>query len=490
MNHRRKRGGAWWSVLLAALCGGCANLGTEFTVTTTESDPVIYGPGTGKGRPLVVPLEELTLGCEEATINLDQGSLRLYRRFWADSRGFRKTLVAELDQQATVYFATTASDAHETLVSKLVDDVEVKKCKLGHEDKELEGSSAFIAAELIRRHLPRAYSSALRYTYNHQIWPKRKENGIQDKTYWVSLDLFPGMRLRLENSLPISPEGIFTRNAHPSSFAAPTYLYFHSLSGSELCDPGSKPITDSPNYYCTTDKKLPREDGAFVSASGGLARLGLVQKKEGVAGTFILAETSGLIDLLERTDAGDGAWHFWRLWLPSNRETLVTSENGDGVVSSSEPQNNSPLLIAGNTLADLGALKSVTSSPCESTTKDKSRCHHLRYRVVPIPEITVIVNGVPQWVPIGTTLLDLLDHRLHDPFFAPRPASLPRPLESMEKSAAGYSAAHRRALADVQVFRRHQGGLHAVLPTALETGEQLRRFLRLQLLPGDEIKWQ
>ena len=78
--------------------------------------------------------------------------------------------------------------------------------------------------------------------------------------------------------------------------------------------------------------------------------------------------------------------------------------------------------------------------------------------------ITVIVNGVPQWVPIGTTLLDLLDHRLHDHSSHPGPRAYLAPWNVENRS---HSAAHRRALADV---RAQAAPRRTARPTGLKPG--------------------
>ena len=189
-------------------------------------------------------------------------SLRLW--FWADSRF--QALVAELDQ----HFATTASDAHETPV--------LKQGKNASWDMKTKNSRAapHSSPQSHSPPSPRAYSSALRYTYNHQIWPKRRKTESIRPT--VSLDSW----MRLARTAFRSPR----RDLHQecASILICCALACTSIHSRLWLAIRSKPITDSPNYYCTTDKSCRAEDCAFVSASGGLARLGLVQK-EGVAGT-------------------------------------------------------------------------------------------------------------------------------------------------------------------------------------------------------------
>lgn len=502
-------------VVLVTLCTGCANLGTGFRVDTDTSDPVIYRPGSTPGKALRIPLEGFRFNCPPKQILVsEKHRLRLSSEFYAGASGIHKIAMAELDAHAAVDLNSAAENAHDSLTAAMGTMTGSKAdCPLSNREISDPDIAAYVAADIIRSHLPRAYSATLRHNYNHRLWPRPG-----DTTTWISIDMLPGMRLRVENSIPISPFGIFAASSHPSSFAAATYLYFHALSGSELCDPKGVPSVSGP-HFCTSSE--PREGTTLVSAVGGLARLGLQQRtadaavvsevpkefpapardathaatapeakpKERDTTTLWAQPTSGLIDLLERTDLGGGAWRHWRLWLPAHRNTNPNESVYNEGKGSFEDQFNTPMLRAANSIADLGSVLPGPIGPCQSTDAPTNwRCHSLHYRAVPVPEISISINGVPQWVPVGTTLGNLLASRLHNPSFASVTPKPPTGLDSSARWAAGEGAAQRRALRDVQVFRRHLGALYPVVGSH-DNAVRQHRFLRLQLLPGDEIKW-
>lgn len=504
-------------VVLATLCTGCANLGTGFLVDTDTSDPVIYRPGSTPGKALKVPLEGFRFSCPPKQILVsEKHRLRLSSELYAGASGIHKTAMAELDAQAAVDLNSSAENAHDSLTAALGALTHSKTdCPLSAREISDPDMAAYVAADIIRSHLPSTYSATLRHAYNHRLWPKPGET-----TTWISMDMLPGMRLRVENSVPIAPFGINSAPSHPSSFAAATYLYFHALSGAELCDPSGVPSVTSP-HFCTSSKPRAWEETTFVSAAGGLARLGLQQTATDPAsasaaptvaaprersstnaatpqsantttiGTTTLwaQQTSGLIDLLERTDLDGGAWRHWRLWLPAHRNTYPSKPITDERGGSSEDPFNTPMLRAANTIADLGNVLPGPNGPCQSAEAPTNwRCHSLHYRAVPVPEISISINGVPQWVPVGTTLGNLLASRLHNPSFASVTPKPPTALDSSARWAAGEGAAQHRALRDVQVFRRHLGALYPVVGSH-DNAVRQHRFLRLQLLPGDEIKW-
>lgn len=468
-------GNCWrWCLLgFAVLASGCANLGTVFTVETGSTDPLIYVPGTAPAKTLRVPLEGVSLACDEreAIVEVPDPKMTFVvtMRPWQVSTGLKTVAVASIAANDAAQLAM-APDLHAKLLEAFEKKMNPSGCGLGTE-------AASVAAAQMRRHLPVPYSAMLRDAYNHQVWP-RPVADKQDETKWVSLDLQPGMRLRVENSLPISPGGINSTDTHPSSFAAPTYVYFHSLTGVELCGGGAKVPNSDTDFHCHQET-TPLLTDAFVSASSGLARLGLFQHSESVKPPQRAQPASGLIDLQERSSEGEGAWRYWRLWIPEKRKTALNTSMTASGVGAKEAANSAPLLMTAKTLNELGDLQPNVSSPCESDAIVPWRCRSLHFRAVPIPEIAITVQAKLTWVPVGTTLRELLEHRWHERFVR----------ESHVDAAGRRLVAQRNALADVVLYRRHQGALHPVVPSSLESDDQVRAFLRIQLMPGDEIKW-
>jgi hypothetical protein len=473
-----------------------------------------------------IPLEGITLSCDKADVSIENVKFVVAKKLWLSNNGLKEMAVASVNS-ADAKIMTEFPDLHSKLKTAFDND----KCGLAKTN----------AAAQMRLHLPLRYSDMLRNAYNHQVWPKATRGNIQDVTRWVSLDLQPGMRLRIENSVPIAPAGINSSGGHPSSFAAPTYLYFHSLMGFELCGGGAK-VSDIP-FYCNKSI-FPSQKDLFVSATAELARLGLFQgfsatdtkrsvwnqqvrdpckecycldpkpslneqrEPDGITNNrcsvptqqardsgkecyCVVRETSqdmsrqkaqrasGLIDLQEVPSVGIGAWKFWRLWMPAMRKTEpYTAFTEPGGVGAEESVNSAPMLMAANIHTDLGDLPDK-GGPCESDQNVSWRCSSLHFRVVPVPEITVMIKGTPTWVSLGTTLREMLEHRWQDLFV----------FETLEGAESRRIEAQRKVLAEVELLRRHRGALHPVKPFSLKEDEEVGAFLRIQLLPGDEIKW-
>lgn len=468
MRKIRRLAAHWCFLGWALLLAGCAGPGV-FTIDTSEPDPLIYGPDAAPDGPLWVRLDGVTLSCEEVAVDVPDvpAKISFVHHYGPTLGGVRRSVVARIRGKDVAPLARR-DDLAEKLLAVLRPPGEPKDCVF-------EGETA-AAANLLRERLPRRFSGVLHSAYNHQLWPPR------DTTQWISMDLQPGMRLRLENSIPIAPAGINTRDSHPSVFAAPAYLHFHALTSAELCDPRAKPQVQTGSFHC---KGSPGQEGAiFLSAGNGLARLGLPQKTDGnhVLDKQVIRGSSGPVDLQERSNEGEGAWRHWRVWIPANRvthpNTQVVTDGGAG-----SKEGEVPLLVAAKTVGDLGSAD-AGKGPCAAANAN-ARCHGLHYRVLPIPEIQVRVDGAPQWVTVGTTLQDLLAHRMHDVADGLHPQLGPASVDARHWASAG-----RRVLAEVHVYRRHRGGQHAVVPRRLDDESDVQRFLRLQLLPGDDIRWR
>ncbi len=555
---------ARWLILFtaSALTGGCATLSNEFTLDVSEPDPLIYSPGSVPGHAYWVPLEDFALTCVQTPVTVAHPpngavTLTLSRNVRTQNSPFRTVVAVELTPEAasTLAEAEMAGSLDELTASFKALNAS-KKCLLTFEGAP-EADVALKAALAVQAKLPRRYSAMLRSTYNHRVWPQDR---TKDTTA-VSLDLFAGMRLRIENSLPISPYGAGSNWTHPSSFAAPTYLYFHALSGSELCDPHSKPaVTNSKR--CPNRERVGWESSIYLSPNGGLARLGLVQKAgastplsparklpsrsappvapppASFTGSFTVTSVlpnasggdttstknqtltttvdatftqlsraapkaedtldvaipvSGLIDLLEWASVGEGAQAQWRLWLPGFRDTMpatsVTGENG----GSKEDASYTPLLFSAASVMDLPSNKVLESStPCkiQESTSVTWTCYRLHYRVVPVPEISVWVNGAREWVSAGTTLSDVLAERLYSGYLG-RPNHFAAEANSgvlSSQSTADHALA-RVAATKVRLKRLYGDGAHPVQANSLASDLDVARFLRIQLLPGDEITW-
>lgn len=487
--HPRWPGGLRRMAALALMvaCTGCVS---HFTVDTSQEDPLIYAPGTAPGKDFNLSLEGFRLGCEQRTLFLKgYGKVELKQSSWAGSNApvrahlSRKTALAIAD--AARKDAGVGKDGHANALAGVFEQL-VKALSTFQEDGQtcrLESGESVervnvLAAEALMRQLPLPYSMVLRNAYNHRVWTNGTDPG------GISIDLSPGMRLRLENSLPISPDGLGTRGGHPSSFAAPTYLYFHALTAWELCNPGYP----RENKHICQQNSETWDNHVYLSPAGGLARLGLAQKNDATAQ---VEPSSGLIDLLERQRGGGiGASSYWRLWLPVTRTTRPAIEVFETNGGSPESPDT-PMLVSAESLYALSQIDWRDPLTCAHAPPGPTGCHSLHYRVMPVPEIAIRVNGGKEWVPIGTTLQDLLAERLHvgltprAPYLAVAPGAeydnLPAP--------AVRAVLYRAALEGVAIRRFSWDGTHAVLPNRVVDPQELARFMRLQLLPGDDIQW-
>ncbi len=472
-----------------AACTGCVTIGSHFTVDTGEEDPLIFAPRTAPGKGFNVPLEGFRLGCERRTLETSFGEVELTQSRWT---GRNAPIRAHLSEKTALDIARhDRSKAFKNLVKALeVFQGGERACRL--EDnlgKTLTAARLLMAAEALIRQLPHPYSLVLRSAYNHRVW---NEGGT---TRGISLDLSAGMRLRLENSVAIPPSGIASDRGHPSAFAAPTYLYFHTLTARELCDPGS---SRNAGHICKQASEV-WENRFFLSPSGGLARLGLVQGNAnttvppgGPIPTTHVRESSSLLDLLERhVGGGTGASTWWRLWLPAHRDTLQNSGLNGG--SGSAEALQVPLLLSAESLERLQEIDFATANPCgDENAPQGITCHSLHYRVMPIPEISIRVNGQREWVPVGTTLHDLMAERLHAGFASRVPymaAEMTRAHDALPVPTT-LESLYRAALEGLSIRRFSWKGAHSLRPHGLANATQLARFMRLQLLPGDDIKWK
>lgn len=556
---------ARWLVLFtsSALTCGCATLCNEFTVDVSEPDPLIYSPGSAPGHAYWVPLEGFALTCDKATVTVahpQNGSVTLIlsRDAWTQYSPFKTVVAVKLTPEAANRLAEAEmAGSLDALTASFKALNEADKCQLTLEGTAGADIIAHKAALAVQEKLPRKYSAMLRSAYNHRVW---SQDRTKDTTA-VSLDLFAGMRLRIENSLPISPYGAGSTWTHPSSFAAPTYLYFHALSGSELCDPHSHPAVPN-SKRCPNRPLVGWENSNYLSPNGGLARLGLVQKagasttlsparklpsraappvaqspasytgsftvtsvlpsvsdgdttntkpqtlSSTVTGTItrltnaapkaadtldVAIPVSGLIDLLEWTSVGEGAQSHWRLWLPGFRDTTpatpITVDNG----GSTEGNAYTPLLFSASRVEDLPSNKVLESrEPCKisENTSVTWTCYRLHYRVVPVPEISVWINGAREWVSAGTTLRDVLAERLYSGYLG-RPNHFATEANSgaFSNQSTADDALARVAAAGVRLRRLYGDGAHPVQASSSASNLEVARFLRIQLLPGDEITW-
>jgi hypothetical protein len=536
-------------ILAVLALGGCSVYPRQFTVETQAGagrEPLIYAPGTMPGESLLILVPDVTMECAWERIDVppasaartpkDSGlavSFELTRRL-VDQRdlGSEPTSVyAKFDaanfRKLVDAIATQPQDGGKTpptIRADLAAGLKAKdKCGLHFRDAQATGDADSVAsytAERILHGLPRAFSSVARIAYNHRMTggsPSSKNIGNDG----FSVDIQAGMRLRLENSLPIAPAGINAAdNMHPSSVAAPSYVYFNPITAPQVCATYVYPPPDQKADNEAVQNEQMRagahicpnmaadENTVYLSPAAEMLRFGARQveqigKLPSVStGAPVYAhgvDVSNLIDLMERAEPGRGVWRYWRLWSPYNRDTTpakkLSSTNGG-----STDNSRGPILIAANDIQKLDELLVSglpDNPPCSFAEDDPThpavhsnwQCYYFHYRVVPIPEIAVRVNGAERWVPVGTTLHDIVAPMLQSDLIqgdATMGYYRPPATDAARRLA---ERGRQRFLKQVRIKRMFDGAPYPLRADKLDVAGASSSFLRLQLLAGDDIAW-
>ena len=541
-------------ILAVLALGGCSVYPRQFTVETQPGpgpEPLIYAPGTMPGEPLSILVPDVMMACSHIRIevcrsgicntltkpdvvfsfdltrrlveqrDLSTGTISAYAKFDAGNMRKAAEAIASRPQDA----GKRLPSIRESLAAEISGAEE--KCKLGFSGAEATASAVVIAqytAERILHGLPRPFSSVAAISYNHQITGD-KAGHVNVGHNGFSLDISEGMRLRLENSLPIAPGGINMPGIeHPSSIAAPSFVYFNPITKPQICDVDTYPVEQGQGAQNLCLSKESDEKTVYLSPAAEMLRYGARQihqteKKPGDRTENKQAErsqskqttdggvqyyahgvdVSSVIDLLEPA-AGVGVWRYWRLWSPYDRPTknavMIGNETGGG--STEDP--TIPILIAANDLRTLDNVVDIpgsTHQPCEygdslpKSVPERStwQCYYFHYRVVPIPEIALRVNGVERWVPVGTTLHDIIAPWLRTDLIQgtalmgyPKSAGSEVRDRLLERS-------RQQFLKHVRISRMFDGTRYPLRADHLDAAGSSSPFLRLQLLPGDDIAW-
>jgi hypothetical protein len=189
------------------------------------------------------------------------------------------------------------------------------------------------------------------------------------------LDLQPGMRLRIEMGayLFVNPQG----------------QAGNSLNGF---------VSVGPGYYnvCTSigQDNVPRIGfDSFLASMNPLTNIGNVPGSPTGAGGVIDLQLSGM------------AKRYYRLFYPSQ---IFPSDYKSNAITA----KNNVTLIGADTLSDLAAATAqyLSNGLCAGST---SVCTFFRGRDIIVPEVLVRVNGNPTYVPIGTTVRNLVEREFN-----------------------------------------------------------------------------
>lgn len=453
----------WIIVVLGATAlVGCGNLPYRLDADQKLNAPILIAPDTGgsPGGPISVLLSEFSLDSRDPLqLNICLPNLGCIGNTVCNKNS--KCVIVTLQNTLRGLEAYIPSDAYVALAEAphleelLYDALKCQNCG-GGKLRILKGPKTFPAKALaitLAARLPRSISNTWGELYNYD-------------PYLRSLSLVPGMRLRLEGMLPITADSITSGSSNRSfgSIAAPSYLY---LSPANAKASGS--ITLSP----------------------ALRNLGVAVNPERCEGQNckIFREVGGLSGMIERDFA------YWAAVYPAQHGPVTPHSNNlqfvreDLTQPSADPGPPAVLLVAARSAEDMAkfiaSAKERLQPGAERTAIDcnninYARCYVLRYRVIPLPEILVTVEGVQRWVEIGTTVGMVIAP--HEPIRAAR--TLDGEYDSSVDEWRNVDA--RLDTRRLKVYRLYKGRLQAVEVHPETSADAIRSVI---LQSGDEVKW-
>ena len=446
-------------VLLATVSlGGCASVSFRLDATADRTNPILLTPDTRgeHGGPVSISLPEFALVSEHSLeLSIDFPSAA------SATVTLEKTFFGGLEARIpgpTYAALASASNPEDALFKALKEKAQKLRVRQGPNTLAAERLAISLAARL-----PRSTSKTWSDLYAYD--PALR-----------SLSLMPGMRLRLEGVIPVTADADEKKRLEKShgSIAAPSYLYL-------------SPWDDNANGSITLSPALR---GLGVDSSDKICEGGKSEECQPEPKPWYHAV--GLSSLIEQK------WRYWTLVYPKD---LGPARGSDGALQFVHeeliPRDGAPavLLVAATNVADMAAFiaaakaveqaKAVpqsqkskkTSIDCENTP---TRCFVLRYRVLPVPEILVTVQGVQRWIEIGTTVGMVLAP--HEPMRAPRTLA-GQHLSAIEEWR---NADTRLSVRRLDVHRLYRGNRHAI---EVQPGSPAASIRNVVLQPGDEIKW-
>lgn len=311
-----------------------------------------------------------------------------------------------------------------------------------------------------------------------------------------SLNILPGMRLRINHETPIVTDtGLNIDDAHASALAAPVYLYLHS--GGENGAMGTwTPTLDMFNFIANDLKGTNERTWYSASGINELAtkypRFWRLYVPSNLTRPRILPYT---IELITTTTA-EGKQKFEFKWIHSS-----TTATADGVLNIRENFDNTKndrtafWLVGSNNKESIEKFNEVAKTPSGYITGCKEKvidCFIFRYRAILVPEIPVNIQGELHWIEVGTTLRDIVQaratRRLRNYMTSPNSLlNVPKnDYESVGKIL--HDEFLLNVIRELSFTRRFMGTPVRMEPRRAET--DLKHLLNIYLEMGDDIKWQ
>lgn len=512
--------------LTAALLTACATPSFQLVPGGHPDDSILYRPHTAftSNGSTRIPIPEVALKTNDPVVV----SVVL------PGTGGRQVITFTLSMSLGKLYANIPQEAIEPLASlpHLTETIYSAVSKEGDKLVSMSvtrASTTLVLATSLADRLPRKLSTSWRDAYNYE--PAIK-----------ALALVPGMRLRLEAMLPVTADGS-TDSAMRSdgSITAPAYLQILPV-----WDNGRVSVTLSPTLEMLGVQSNPCVGGScpnWSAASGVHNLLGETAKLRswsllypdtlakvehsttqvlqfvneslllvaGVPAALLVATTTSdemsnfiekakarhdgrLATAAQRKTARDQLSSLADAWRTATMEVERTSANakvtrGELQTIESREGNHTPEVAAALEALKkerfardaLRARNADYSIDC-SLADVYASCFVLRYRVLPLPEILVTIQGVPRWVEIGTTVGMVLAS--HEPIRAASSFSKGYPSTGDE----WLNQQSRLRIDKLDLYRLHMGTRFKVTmrPGA---GNPDDAFRQINLQAGDEIKW-
>jgi hypothetical protein len=509
--------------VLAAALVGCASPTYRIAALSKDDlkDPLLVAPGTrGEyGGSVWVPLPEFKLESGRSlTLNLDvPGSGIVILSLEEKPFG----LEAHLPMSTYVALAGT---------SQLEEVIHAALKGQGQRLRFLRGDQALATEALavtLAQRLPRKTSNTLKDLFAFD--PDLR-----------SIALAPGMRLRLEGMLPVTADvERLSDERSQGSITAPSYLYTSSpgdgTSASITLSPALSKLGVDAKGNCDDDRPahLVDYDCKRWADAGGLSDLigaqwrywtllypkslgavravngdGLLQfvheelnPTEGPPAVLLVATSNGadmaafMVKAREQLGKASSSASTIQAAKVKWREALRVLDDSARVaglsikaVFQAARTNNLPLGAVSKAFEKERAAYALLEREVNNSAIDckinppqqVAGCYVLRYRVLPVPEILVTVQGVQRWVELGSTVGMVLAPM--EPMRATRPLAV-----RYDSNIEEWRNAAARIRADrVSVYRLFEGGRHAM---EVQPGSPPDAIRNVVLQPGDEIQW-
>lgn len=320
---------------------------------------------------------------------------------------------------------------------------------------------------------------------------ERFVNHLEVREHLACLDLEPEKADGNEN-----PPGVATREriqravaeALPRTFedalelaygVSSTRRHVNLEPGMRLCVSSVESLKRTGNGVQTLVRQGPRQcipvgwrhsaDGAVTVFEPLLSRFGTLRIGQSGTGVRRIADGADLSD-------PSSARRYFRIFYPTvlHREKAVFPAGATSALLVGVDSKATLDIATAHGYENLSAFCSGTPADAPDGSGAAPVCYRFAEQAVPIPEILVEIQGEPAWVPIGTTLFDVLAR-----------AGIPDLLEF--SAIDGGEVAHRRTrkmLEHVELERRFGFAMRDVRFSGIGTGA-----LHLPLVQGDRVQW-